>query len=549
MDKLRINGPMFGRAEQILTSEARYFLTELIGTHRDEHKKLMAKRKEEHHLIRTGAMPLDFRPDTAEIRNTPWQISPLLDEFWEPGIELTGPAGDRKMVINALNSGAVRYMADQEDSESPAWRNIINGQINLYDAVRETINYTNEKGVVYLLKGSPSKLMHRSRGLHLSEPHVFLNSEPIPAAFFDFGLHVFHNAGELLARQKSVHEYLAKLETMEEAAFWDKVFVWAQAALNIPVGTFKETMLSENIRAVLQAHEMLWALRRHSAGKNVGRYDKMASDERMLWNRIFPERRQITMAVPPMDSYVDFEGYVCDFHGAPLYGGMEGQIPVKNNPDFSAKAMEKAKRGKEREAHEKGCVRAWVAHPGMVEPMQKIFTDRPAGWRDTAHQRYQSLPPMTAERLLAVPEGTITEEGVRENVVAYIKYVAGWLRAVGAVAIDYYTLLNELYAYLMEDAATAEQARTQLTKWVRLGAKLDDGRLITRDFVLTVIAEELLKIATKGGEQAYLDGKYDTAALLLTELLDFDESQFPEYLTEHAMPWLLKEEELAEKRA
>jgi malate synthase len=542
---LTVVGPHVSGSETILTPGAKDFLEKTVRTFRTRHRELMQKRVVDRARIRAGELKLDFDPATRDVREGSWPIADLASEFWKPGIELTGPAGNRKMVINALNSGAVRYMADSEDSESPTWRNILNGQINLRDAVREIISYHDcDSGRDYFLTGTPSKLMYRPRGLHLPEPHVLVDDEPVPAQLFDVGMYLYHNAQELRMQQKAIHLYMPKTETASEAAYINEYLLWMEHELHGDWYGVKTTFLNENIRATFQSHEILWETRLRSAGFNVGRYDKMASDERMLFRTLFPERQQVTMAVPHLDGYVDYVGQACYQHKAPFCGGMEAQIPVKANAAFSATALEKAKAGKMREAYEKGCVRAWVAHPGMVASMQEIFQNRPDGWEIEAKKRYAGFVRVSAEQLTTVPAGTVTMEGICQEVDAYLKYVAGWLCGTGAVAIDYYTKGPDdqpvLAAYLMEDAATAEQARTHLHKCILLGATLDDGRLIDRLFVGEAIRNRLTIIKGQVGGEKYINGRYLEACDLLIKLLESSEEDFPEYLTEHALPQLIE---------
>ncbi|MCA9525386.1 MAG: malate synthase A, partial [Myxococcales bacterium] len=416
---------------------------------------------------------------------------------------------DRKMIINALNSGASAFMADFEDSNAPTWANVIEGQVDLRDAVRGTIRFAARKtGRLYTLGPKPAALLVRPRGWHLEEAHLVVDGRPAPASLVDFGLYAFHNAVALVERGAGPWFYLPKLECHEEAALWDDVFVRAQDALGLPVGTIKATVLIETLPAAFEMHEILHALRRHSAGLNCGRWDYIFSYIKTVAHdpaRVLPDRAQVGMTQPCMRAYSQLLIQTCHRRGVHAMGGMAAQIPIKSDPALNARALANVRADKLREVQD-GHDGTWVAHPGLVGLAREIFdAHMPA-----AHQIDRLLPDLavTADDLLAVPTGTRTEEGLRHNIRVAVQYLEAWLGGQGCVP---------LY-HLMEDAATAEIARAQVWQWVRHGARLADGRPVTAALVRQLVAQELSALHVALGDARMAEGRFALAAGLFTEL-------------------------------
>ncbi|MFY8005494.1 MAG: malate synthase A, partial [Chitinophagaceae bacterium] len=422
---------------------------------------------------------------------------------------ITGPV-DRKMIINALNSGAKIFMADFEDSNSPSWDNTIQGQINLRDAVRRTISYINEEnGKQYQLQSNIATLMVRPRGWHLTEKHVLINNEPISGSLFDFGMYFFHNVHELINRNSGPYFYLPKLESYMEARLWNDVFVYAQSILGIPKGTIKATVLVETINASFQLNEILWELKDHSAGLNCGRWDYIFSFIKKFKNVpgfVFPERGQVTMTVPFMRNYTQLVIQTCHKRGVHAIGGMAAQIPIKTNLEANEAALDKVRKDKLREVTD-GHDGTWVAHPGLVPVAMDVFNQL-MPLPNQIH-RLRTDFTCTEADLLQLPQGTITEEGLRMNINVGILYLESWLRGNGAAA---------LY-HLMEDAATAEISRTQVWQWLQTGAQLADGRTIDLALYEQLKAEEILKIQQYVGHQAYKNGRFTEAISLFDQLV------------------------------
>jgi malate synthase len=426
------------------------------------------------------------------------------------------------MVINALNSGAKAYMADFEDSHCPTWDATLNGQVNLRDANRGTIKLVDEaRGKSYELGDNVATLLVRPRGWHLNEKHVKVDGQEASGSLFDFALYFFHNAKMRLDQGKGSYFYLPKLEHHLEARLWNDVFVKAQELLGVPQGTCKATVLIEHILATFQCHEILYELRDHSAGLNCGRWDYIFSYIKKLGKRpefLVPDRVQVTMTVPFMRAYSLYVIKTCHQRGAHAMGGMAAQIPIKNDPKRNEAAINKVRADKEREAHE-GHDGTWVAHPGLVPVAMEVF-DKVLGDKPNQVGKQRPDVSVTAEELLAVPEGTITEAGLRQNISVGIQYIEAWLRGIGCVP-----LYN-----LMEDAATAEISRTQVWQWVHLdNARLDGGREITLELVRQMIAEELDKIRAEIGAETYDKGKFEEATRLFDDLIANDE--LAEFLT------------------
>ncbi|SFX33596.1 malate synthase [Thermoactinomyces sp. DSM 45891] len=504
---------------RILTPNAISFLMELAKCFTQRRDELIYNRVDRQRRIDQGELP-DFLSETRNVRERDWSIASLPSDLLDRRVEITGPASDRKMVINALNSGAKVFMADLEDSNSPNWENCIQGQIHLRDAIRRQIDFVNEVGKEYKLQEKTAVLFVRPRGWHLDEKHFLIDGKPIPASLFDFGLYFYHNALELLARGTGPYFYLPKLESHLEARLWNDVFVFAQDYMEIPRGTVKATVLIETIMAAFEMDEILYELRDHSAGLNCGRWDYIFSYIKKLSKQahvILPDRSQVTMTVPFMRDYTLLTVKTCHRRNAPAIGGMAAQIPVKGNPSLHQEAMDKVKADKEREASD-GHDGTWVAHPALVPIAKEVF-DR---IMPTANQYFKQRPDVevVASDLLAVPEGTITEDGLRMNIRVGVQYMEAWLRGFGAVALN----------YLMEDVATAEISRAQVWQWIHHDKGiLEDGRKITAELFQVLLEEELLKIKMELGEERYIKGRYQEATQLFSELTLRDE--FEEFLT------------------
>lgn len=515
---LDILGPIKPGYEAILTPEAMAFLAELEGRFGGERERLLAVRQKRQALIDAGEKP-DFLEETQAIRDAEWTIAPLPADLQDRRVEITGPV-DRKMVINALNSGAKVFMADFEDATTPSWTNQMDGQINLFDAVRRTIAHDDPAtGKSYRLNDATAVLKVRPRGWHLVEKHVLMDGLPISGALFDFGLFVFHNARDLLARGSGPYFYLPKLESHFEARLWREVFTVAEEYLGLPFGTIKATVLIETILAAFEMDEILYELRDHSAGLNCGRWDYIFSFIKKFRAdpaAILPDRGDVTMAAPFLAAYSQLAVKTCHRRKAPAIGGMAAFIPVKDDPAANDAAFAKVRADKEREA-KNGHDGTWVAHPGLVPVAQAVFD----ALMPTPNQinRLRTDVSVTAADLLAVPAGPKTEAGLRQNVAVGIGYIEAWLRGQGCVP-----LFN-----LMEDAATAEISRTQVWQWLHHTAALDDGRTVTPALVDSVIAEELAAWKTRVGEDRFAAGRFGAAAELFRDLVIRDD--FVEFLT------------------
>ncbi|HIP72566.1 MAG TPA: malate synthase A [Anaerolineae bacterium] len=501
----------------ILTPDALAFIEKLEHAFGQRRRDLLQRRVERQAAIDAGVMP-DFLPETAVIRQSDWTVAPIPDDMQDRRVEITGPV-DRKMVINALNSGANVYMADFEDSHSPTWAATIEGQINLKDAVRGTITFTNPNGKFYQLNEETATLMVRPRGWHLEEKHVLLDGRPVSASLFDFGLFFFHNAQALLDKGSGPYFYLPKLESHLEARLWNDVFNLAQDELGIPRGSIRATVLIENILAAFEMDEILWELREHSAGLNCGRWDYIFSAIRKFRNSpefVMPDRAEVTMTTHMMRSYSLLLIKTCHRREIHAMGGMAAQIPIKSDPEANAIALEKVRADKEREAKD-GHDGTWVAHPGLV-PIAKEEFDK---YMPTPNQIFRKLEDVeiTAADLLVVPEGHITEAGVRVNLDVGIQYMAAWLEGNGCVPIY----------NLMEDAATAEISRSQLWQWVHTGAKLDDGRPITPALLEEMLPDVLQRMKEMVGAERFAHGRYTEAADLFMEIIKKD--SFTEFMT------------------
>jgi len=483
--------PFTAVEDEILSPEAREFLNALARNFEKRRQELLARRDVRQKQIDAGQLP-DFLPETAEIRKSEWTVAPIPKNLRDRRVEITGPV-ERKMIINALNSGANVFMADFEDSNSPTWQNNLEGQSNLRDAVNGTITYVSPEGKEYALQPNVATLLVRPRGWHLTERHFLVDSAPISGSLFDFGLYFFHNAKSLIDKGTGPYFYLPKMESHLEARLWNDVFVFAQDRLDIPRGTIRATVLIETIFAAFEMDEILWELREHSSGLNCGRWDYIFSFIKKFRNRpdfVLPDRSTVTMDKHFLRSYVELLIRTCHRRGIHAMGGMAAQIPIKSDPAANERALDKVRQDKLREVTA-GHDGTWVAHPGLVPIAKEVFDTQ----MKDANQIKRPLPDVkiTAKDLLSVPEGKITEEGLRWNIDVGLQYLESWLRANGCVPIY----------NLMEDAATAEISRAQVWQWVRHGAKLSDGgRPITQEMVRALVTEQKKKMTGARKEEA-----------------------------------------------
>lgn len=518
LSDLYVSGAITPAFEEILTPGALQFLIALQERFNEGREVLLEKRAIRQSELDKGSMP-DFLPETAAIRTADWEVAPIPADLLDRRVEITGPV-DRKMVINALNSGAKVFMADFEDSNTPNWENTIQGQINLRDAIRRTITFENKKkGKFYQLNEKTATLMVRPRGWHLEEKHLKYQGKNLSGSLVDFGLFFFHNAKTLIEKGSGPYFYLPKMESHLEARLWNDVFVFAQDYLDIPQRTIKATVLIETILASFELNEILFELRDHSAGLNCGRWDYIFSfikKFKKLPGFVMPDRSQIGMTVPFMKAYAQLVIKTCHRRGVHAMGGMAAQIPIKNDPEANEKAINKVKADKLREVKE-GHDGTWVAHPGLVNTAMEIFDE----YMPTKNQIFNKRADIaiTASDLVTVPEGTITEVGVRKNINVGILYIESWLRGNGAAAIY----------HLMEDAATAEISRTQVWQWIKTGAIMDDGRTVSIGLYEKLLKDEIDNIKSYVGEAYFKSGRFNEAIALFDQLVRQDE--FIEFLT------------------
>jgi malate synthase len=513
---IRLERPPVGAQQDILTPDALAFIADLHRRFEPRRRELLAHRREVRTRIRHGENPT-FPDETADLRARNWTVAPIPDDLADRRVEITGPV-DRKMIINALNSGASVFMADFEDSNSPTWANCVDGQVNLRDAVRRTIAFTSPEGRQYALNPQVAVLLVRPRGWHLVERHCTVDGEPMAGGLFDFGLFFYHNAKEQIGRGTGPYFYLPKLEHYLEARLWNDVFVHAQEALGVPQGTIRATVLIENILASFQMDEILWELREHSSGLNCGRWDYIFSFIKTFANRpdfVLPDRGQVTMDRHFLASYVDLLIHTCHRRGAHAMGGMAAQIPIKGDPEASERALDKVRQDKLREV-QAGHDGTWVAHPGLVPIAKGIFDEH----MPTPNQisRLRNDATVRAEDLLAVPDGTITGAGLRHNVDVGLRYLEAWLRGTGCVPIY----------NLMEDAATSEISRTQVWQWVHHGVRLVDGRVVDAHLVRATVRDVLDALEQELGA-GYGETQFPRAAELFEQLMTAPEC--PEWLT------------------
>ncbi|MFN3199012.1 MAG: malate synthase A [Bradymonadia bacterium] len=516
---VQILGPMGPGYDEILTSEALAFVAELARTFGGRVTELLVRRDEVKARYDAGENP-DFLPETASVRAGDWKVAPLPADLQDRRVEITGPV-DRKMIINALNSGANMFMADCEDSNAPTWANCVEGQINLRDAVAGTIRFEDaRRGKVYTLKPKEERatLLVRPRGWHLQEKHCLVDGAPCPAGIFDFGMYFFHNVRPLLANGTGPYFYLPKLQSHLEARLWNDIFVHAQRALDVPNGTIKATVLIETLHASFEMDEILYELRDHSAGLNCGRWDYIFSYIKTFARRpdfVIPDRGQVGMAQPFMRAYALKVIQTCHKRGVHAMGGMAAQIPIKTDPAANEAALAKVRADKEREATD-GHDGTWVAHPGLVAVAREIFDAKMPNPNQIDNARADVS--VSAADLIEVPTGTRTEAGLRQNIKVGIQYIEAWLRGSGCVP-----LYN-----LMEDAATAEISRTQV--WQQLFHKVDvEGEVLTVDRFKAAVVEEMASIKAEVGPERFETGKYAEARALFEDLCTADE--LVEFLT------------------
>jgi malate synthase len=512
---MQITGAVAPGFEQVLTPEALALVDRLHRTFEPRRRELLAARAARQKQFDAGGLP-DFLPQTQSIRDAEWTVGPQPRDLLDRRVEITGPT-DRKMVINALNSGASTFMADFEDANCPTWFNMIDGQINLRDAVRRAITFE-QGGKRYQLNERTAVLIPRPRGWHLDEKHVRIDGQPVAGGIVDFALYFFHNARELVARGSGPYFYLPKMESHLEARLWNDIFTAAQAALGVPHGTIKATCLIETVLAAFEMNEILWELKDHSAGLNIGRWDYIFSCiKKFRANKDFclADRSQVTMTAPFMRAYALLLVKTCHRRGAPAMGGMAAQIPIKNDPAANDAALEKVRQDKLREVTD-GCDGTWVAHPGLVPVAKAVFDEH----MPQANQYGRQRPDVnvTAKDLLDFrPESPITESGLRNNISVGIQYLGAWLAGNGCVPV-----FN-----LMEDAATAEISRSQIWQWMRSGkGRLDDGRKVTAELFRQLLAEELPKVKAYLGQAAYGAGQYEAGAKLFERITVGDYVEF-----------------------
>ncbi|MGH8135994.1 MAG: malate synthase A [Steroidobacteraceae bacterium] len=502
---------------EILRPEATAFVNRLAAHFSQQVAELLEERAKRQLHFDAGVLP-DFLEATRKIRESEWRVGTIPADLRDRRVEITGPT-DRKMIINALNSGANVFMADCEDSLCPTWSNVIRGQVNLMEAVRGTLAYMSPDGKSYRLNESAAVLILRPRGWHLQEKHWLRGGTPIPAAFVDFGLYLFHNASELLSRGTGPYFYLPKLENHLEARLWAQVIQFSERALGLPRGSVKVTVLIETITAAFEIDEILFELREHIVGLNCGRWDYIFSFIKKFSRRadfVLPDRILITMTSHFLRSYSLLVIKTCHRRGAFAIGGMAAQIPIKGDPEANEAALARVRADKEREAGD-GHDGTWVAHPGLVFVARDIF-DRLMPAPNNLHRMREDVA-VNAADLLRVPEGDITEAGLRNNIDVAIRYLAAWLGGNGCVPIH----------HLMEDAATAEISRAQLWQWVRHESRMKDLRTVSLKLVRELMVEQLARIRAEVGESAYAAGHYARASELVDRLTS--NPQFEPFLT------------------
>ncbi len=492
---------------RILTAEAIVFIAALHRAFEGERQRLLARRAERQAAFDHGELP-DFLAETAAIRAGTWKIAPIPADLQDRRVEITGPT-DRKMVIGALNSGAKVFMADFEDSNSPTWDNMLQGQINLMDRWTSAMEHVDPtSGKRYALGQKPAVMMVRPRGWHLDEAHMKVDGKPVSGGLFDFGLYFFHNAKTALAKGSGPYFYLPKLESHLEARLWNSVFVLAQSRLGLPLGTIKATVLIETLPAAFEMDEIIYELREHMTGLNCGRWDYIFSFIKTFAtnkNYVLPDRSQLVMSKAFLAAYSALLVKTCHRRGCFAMGGMAAQIPNRKNPEANEVALAKVKADKEREARN-GHDGTWVAHPDLVPVAMKVFNDM----MPTPNQLYVARDDVNLgqKELLHIHDGSRTEEGFRENIRVCVQYLESWLRGRGAVPIY----------NLMEDAATAEISRAQIWQWLNFGVKLENGTKVTRAFFDKCLAEEMKRVKEEVGTAAFTQGRFKEAIAIFKSM-------------------------------
>jgi len=524
---LELQGATEPGFEEVLTPDALEFVAALEHQFGPRRRELLAARARRRARFADGET-LDFLPETSAVREGEWEVAPAPPSLAQRWVEITGPT-DRKMMINALNSGADGFMADFEDANAPTWHNMVDGHLNLRDAIDGTIAYDGSDGRHYELKENPATLLVRPRGWHLPERHLLVDSEPVSGSLFDFGLYFFHCAPRLLRRGTGPYFYLPKLESHLEARLWNEVFCCAEDAYGIPRGTVKATVLIETLPAAFEMDEILYELREHSAGLNAGRWDYIFSAIKCFPDRpemVLPDRGAVTMTVPFMRAYTELLAATCHRRGAHAMGGMSALIPSRSDEQVNAKALDGVRADKEREVGQ-GYDGTWVAHPDLVPTAREVFERGLNGAPNQLGRRPDDVRVSAGELLdLRSTPGRVTEAGLRTNVNVGFQYVSFWLSGRGAAAIN----------SLMEDAATAEISRSQIWQWIRHGATLEDGRPVTRELVRELLDEETAKIRAGVGEDVWRHGRpHETREIfelvaLSTELMEFLTIPAYEYL-------------------
>ena len=522
-----ILGDVNAEYAEILTPQALAFVARLHRQFETRRQELLGRRASRQKDFDGSKLP-DFLPDTKTIRDSEWTIAPQPADLLDRRVEITGPT-DRKMVINALNCGASTFMADFEDANCPTWHNMVDGQRNLRDALRRTITFE-QNGKQYRLNEKTAVLIPRPRGWHLDEKHVLIDGKPVAGGIFDFAMYFFHNAKEALGRGSGPYFYLPKMESHLEARLWNDIFNIAQDELGIKRGSIRATALIETVLAAFEMDEILWELREHSAGLNIGRWDYIFSCiKKFRVNKEFclADRAQVTMTAPFMRAYALALIKTCHRRGAPAMGGMAAQIPIKNDPAANEAALEKVRADKLREVTD-GCDGTWVAHPGLVPIAKAIFDE----YMPTPNQYSKQRPDVTytARDLLDFqPEQPITEGGLRNNINVGIQYLGAWLAGNGCVPVY----------NLMEDAATAEISRSQIWQWIRSPkGVLSDGRKVTVALFRELLADEMPKIKSYLGEDGWNAGRYTEAAQLFDDMCTGD---YVEFLTLPAYEWITRD--------
>jgi malate synthase len=517
---IAVNGPEIARQDEILTPEALAFVAVLHRAFAPRRQEILQRRQERRIKIGNGCDP-GFLAETADVRDDfSWSVATLAPGLEDRRVEITGPC-DRKMTINALNSGAKCWMADLEDSSTPNWHNVVDSQVNLRDAIEHRIDFTSGQGKEYRLKGSTLQdlptIMVRPRGWHLAELHVRVDGVPVAGSLVDFGLYFFHNAKRLIELGRGPYFYLPKLESHLEARLWNDVFVMAQDLLGIPQGTIRATVLIETITAAFEMEEILYELRHHSAGLNAGRWDYIFSVIKNFRERgprfVLPDRDQVTMTAPFMRAYTELLVRTCHRRSASAIGGMAAFIPSRKDPEANAIALEKVRADKNREADD-GFDGSWVAHPDLVPVAMEVFDETLGGVPNQIDKLREDVVPNAAALLdVASTPGSITERGIRKNLEVGVRYIESWLRGVGAAAIN----------NLMEDAATAEISRSQIWQWINAGSKTDEGRTVTRAWVEELLRDEFATMQRFDGD------RFDDALAVFTECALGED--YPTFLT------------------